>query len=109
VEYSRPQENGNKTDVRWVTFTNADGLGLRATGLPLLSVSAAHASKRDIEAAEYSMQLPRRAEIFVNLDLKQMGAGGVDSWSRNAWPLQPYRIPADQAYSYRYRLTPVAK
>jgi beta-galactosidase len=107
VDYSRPQENGNKTDVRWVTFTNADGVGLRAAGLPLLSVSAAHASTRDIEAVEYSMQLPRRPEIYVNLDLRQMGVGGVDSWSRNAWPLEPYRIPADQAYSYRYRLTPI--
>ena len=46
VEYSRPQENGNKTDVRWVELTNAQGLGLRAEGLPLLSVVARHVSVR---------------------------------------------------------------
>jgi len=28
VEYMRPQENGNKTDVRWVKLTNAAGVGL---------------------------------------------------------------------------------
>ena len=28
----RPQENGNKTDVRWVTLTNAQGVGLLAVG-----------------------------------------------------------------------------
>ena len=32
VEYMRPQENGNKTDVRWVKLTNADGIGLMAIG-----------------------------------------------------------------------------
>ena len=32
VDYMRPQENGNKTDVRWVKLTNAAGVGIRATG-----------------------------------------------------------------------------
>ena len=32
VEYMRPQENGNKTDVRWVKLTNAEGVGLMAVG-----------------------------------------------------------------------------
>jgi beta-galactosidase len=27
VEYMRPQENGNKTDVRWVALTNPQGTG----------------------------------------------------------------------------------
>jgi hypothetical protein len=48
-----------------------------------------------------------RPEIYLNLDLKEMGAGGIDSWSLNAYPMAPYRIPSGQAYSYRYRLTPV--
>lgn len=36
-----------------------------------------------------------------------MGAGGIDSWSLNAYPMTPHRIAGDQAYSYKYRLTPV--
>jgi hypothetical protein len=36
-----------------------------------------------------------------------MGAGGIDSWSANAYPMAAYRIAGDQLYSYRYRLTPV--
>jgi beta-galactosidase len=108
VDYSRPQENGNKTDVRWVSLTNRDGVGLMAVGDPLLSVGAAHVSKDDIERAEYSFQLPRRTEVFLNLDFAQMCVGGIDSWSRNAYPLEAYRLPADRPYSYRYRLKPVA-
>ncbi|MDR0799682.1 MAG: DUF4981 domain-containing protein, partial [Dysgonamonadaceae bacterium] len=32
VEYIRPQENGNRTDVRWMTLTNPEGIGLRIQG-----------------------------------------------------------------------------
>lgn len=31
VEYSKPQENGNKVDVRWIEFTNDTGTGVRFT------------------------------------------------------------------------------
>ncbi|HYT76351.1 MAG TPA: glycoside hydrolase family 2 TIM barrel-domain containing protein [Vicinamibacterales bacterium] len=109
VDYSRPQENGNKTDVRWVALTNDQGVGLMASGDPLLSVDAMHATKDDVERAAYSFQLPVRPETYLNLDLKQMGAGGIDSWSRNAWPMEPYRIPGNQALRYRYRLLPIAE
>jgi len=107
VEYMRPQENGNKTDVRWVALTNEQGIGMLAVGSPTLSVAARHFSKDDLEYAGYTFQMQPHPQIFLNLDWKQMGVGGIDSWSPNALPMQPYRIPSDQAYSYRYRLTPV--
>jgi len=107
VEYSRPQANGNKTDVRWVELTNEKGVGLRAEGMPTLSVEARHASRRDVEQAAYAFQVPRRPEVYLNLDLKQMGVGGIDSWSRAAYPMEPYRIPAGQPYSYSFRLRPI--
>jgi beta-galactosidase len=107
VNYSKPQENGNKTDVRWVALTNAQGIGLLAVGAPALSVSARHYSKQDTERAAYTFQMQRHPEIFLNLDLKQMGVGGIDSWSPNAYPLERYRITPEQPYQYRYRLTPI--
>jgi beta-galactosidase len=107
VDYSRPQENGNKTDVRWISLRNAQGVGLLATGRPLLSVAASHSSKDEIERAEYSFQLLRHRETFLNLDLKQMGVGGVTSWNADAYPLEPYRIPSDKPYSYSYVLSPI--
>jgi beta-galactosidase len=108
VDYSRPQENGNKTGVRWVALTNDSGVGLLAEGMPLLSVAARHVTKDDIEGASYSFELPRRGETYLNLDLAQMGVGGIDSWSPNAYPMEPYRIPSDRPYSYRYRLRPLS-
>jgi beta-galactosidase len=109
VEYARPQENGNKTDVRWVELTNQLGFGLRAEGLPLLSVGARHVKSSDIEQAAYTMDLPERSEIYLNLDLAQMGVGGIDSWTKLAYPMDAYRIAGNEPHAYRVRLLPVAR
>ncbi len=107
VDYSRPQENGNKVDVRWVALTGADGTGLLAVGEAPLSVSARHFTKDQIEQALYTHEMTPKPQVFLNLDMRQMGVGGIDSWSPNALPRAPYRIASDQPYRFRYRLSPV--
>ena len=47
--YVRPQENGNRSDVRWAALTDADGMGLLAIGAPLLNVSAWPYTMADLE------------------------------------------------------------
>lgn len=108
VDYSQPQENGNKTDVRWVALTNAQGTGLLAVGQIPLSVAAREYSNEEMDAADYSWKLKPSESIHLHLDHKQMGVGGIDSWTLNALPLPQYRIPSDEPYSYRYRLSPIA-
>jgi beta-galactosidase len=107
VEYMRPQENGNKADVRWAMLANAQGIGLLAVGDRPLSVGARHYSKDDMEQAGYTFQMKHHPQVFLNLDAVQMGVGGIDSWSLNAYPMTRYRIAGDQPHSFRYRLTPV--
>ena len=51
--------------------------------------------------------MQRHPQVFLNLDGMQMGAGGIDSWSPNAYPMAPYRIDSAQPHSFRYRLSPV--
>ena len=106
--YVRPQENGNKTDVRWIALTNSDGIGLLAVGKPLLSVSAWPYTMEDLEKAQHINELPERNKITVNLDYKQMGVGGDDGWSPNARPHPEYRLPS-KSYSYRFRLQPYSR
>jgi beta-galactosidase len=110
VNYSRPQENGNKTDVRWVELTAADGSAIRieALGQPL-SVRATHYPKSEVEAADYSFKLQRRPEVYLNVDGKQMGVGGIDSWSANAYPLPEYRIDPGARHQFSYRLLPFTR
>lgn len=112
--YVRPQENGNKTDVRWLALTDENGIGLLAVGMPcsgeglrrdepLLSVSAWPFSMDDLENAKHIHELPQRDFITVNLDYKQMGVGGDDSWG--ARPHPEYTLPS-KPYSYSFRLRP---
>jgi beta-galactosidase len=102
--YIEPQESGNRTDVRWVSFTDRAGTGLKATGMPLLYFSAWHFDAGELERRKHPSEIVRADDITVNLDYRQMGVGGDDSWG--AWPHREYRLPA-RAYEYRFRLEPV--
>ena len=104
-DYVRPQENANRTDVRWVALTKEDGVGLLAVGMPLLSVSSWPYTMEDLENAKHIHELPRRETITVNLDYKQMGVGGDDGWTERARPHPEYRLPLN-TYSYSFRLRP---
>ncbi len=73
--YLMPQENGNKTDVRWATFTDAKGAGLRIEGAPTFNVSAHHFTAHDLAAAQHTYELTPRPEITLNLDIAQAGLG----------------------------------
>jgi beta-galactosidase len=102
-DYVKPGETGNKVDVRWVALTNDKGIGLLAVGEPLLSVNALHHGTDDLNAGLHPFELPHRAYITLNLDLKQQGVGGDNSWG--AWPHQPFLLPC-RPYSYSFRLRP---
>jgi beta-galactosidase len=109
TNYVKPQENGNRCDVRWVVFTNMKGDGLLAAGDKLLSVSAWPYSMEELEKARHINDLPNRNYITVNLDDKQMGVGGIDTWSRNARPEPQFRLPSDKEYQYTFYLQPYSK
>lgn len=103
--YARPQESGNKTDVRWVNFTNPKGKGIRFEYADsLLSFSALPYTVEDLdpeaEKKQYhSGELIVRDKIYLHVDLLQLGVQGIDSWG--SLPLKEYRIPfKNQEYSY---------
>jgi beta-galactosidase len=103
--YARPQESGNKSDVRWLTVTNKKGKGLRIEfAKDLLNCSALPYALDDLdpeaEKKQYhSGELVARDEIYMHIDWQQTGMQGMDSWG--AWPLKKYQIPfANQEYSY---------
>jgi beta-galactosidase len=119
--YIRPQENGNKTDVRWVSFTNSEGNGLLSVGLPLLSISAHHNLMEDFESPvrtigriydgkevvnRHTTDVKERNLVSVNLDWKQMGVGGDDSWGARTH--QQYTL-TDKVYNYTFRLKLIKK
>lgn len=119
--YLRPQENGNKTDVRWVSITNQAGEGLVFIGQPLVEATASHVIMEDLESPERTDGRHRAGEkpvnrhttdvkfrdlTSVNIDFKQMGVGGDDSWGAVTHP--EYRLTGD-AYSYSFIIRPIVK
>jgi beta-galactosidase len=107
--YIRPQENGYRTDIRWVALTNQQGQGLLISGLPLFSMSALPYSIEDLDQGtkqnyRHTIDLIPRDYIDLNIDFKQQGVGGIDSWG--ALPLVKYQLPAQQ-YSFSYRMRPL--
>ena len=55
-----------------------------------------------MQAAEHPFELPKRDFTVLNLDFRQQGVGGDDSWG--AWPHEQFLIPCqEQTYSFRLR------
>ena len=107
--YIRPQENGYKTDIRWMTLTDETGFGLMFDGMPQFSGSALQNSIEDFDQGtrdnyRHINDIVPHDTVFVTIDMKQMGVGGDDSWG--ARPLPKYRIPAGD-YNFRFRIFPV--
>ena len=101
VPYIVPQENGNKTEVRWVALTNEEGVGLLAVGAPWLSVSVHHYTTGDLTEAAHTYELKRREEITLNLDYAQSGLGSA---SCGPGRLEKYQLrPEEVRYSVRLR------
>jgi beta-galactosidase len=103
--YVVPQENGNRTDVRWMLLSNKKGNGLLVTADSLLSMSAWPYTEENILHAKHTNKLKDPGFITLNIDLVQMGVGGNDSWSEVAEPLEEYRVKAKK-YNYTFYLMP---
>jgi beta-galactosidase len=119
--YARPQENGNKTDVRWASVVNKAGKGLKIKGQSLLNMSYWPYLQSDIDfvrgkdgsesasglvpvTTKHGADVPMRKLTTVNIDHLQMGVGGDTSWGRLVHP--QYTIDAIPR-SYRFTMVPI--
>jgi len=121
--YSRPQENANKTDVRWLAMKDKIGAGLLVVGDEVLNTSAWPYKQSDIDfiagkdgsesasglvpvTSKHGAEVPIRDLVTVNIDHKQMGVGGDTSWGRLVHA--QYTIPA-KSYRYGFTLIPIGE
>ena len=107
--YIRPQETGNRLDVRWVELLSSNGSGIKIYGEKLLNISALNFSMEDLDSGKRKTQkhagelIPRK-EVYLNVDGFQQGLGSINSWG--AKPLDPYILPY-KSYHYSYWVVPV--
>jgi beta-galactosidase len=108
--YIRPQENGYRTDIRTVSFTDDKGFGVQFEGYEQpICFNARNNTDYDLDPGlskrqQHSIDVDKRRELYVNIDLKQLGVGGDDSWG--ARPMKQYRM-LDDVYSYSYVITAI--
>jgi len=102
--YVRPQENGNRMDVRWFSLLDEDKNGVIIVGSQSLAFSLWHCSMEDIETTLHDYELPERNTWTLNIDYLQMGVGGDDSWG--ALPHEEYQIKPKK-YEYQYTIIPI--
>ena len=109
-DYIRPQESGNKTDVRWFHLTGASGAGLQVTGKQPLSVNALPFPYEDLyhraHGERHSSDIVAHGDGSVLIDAIQAGVGGDTGWNLDARPLVKYRVPL-KPLSYAFTLKPL--
>ncbi len=102
--YVRPQESSNKADVYRAKLLNTEGKGLQIESIhEPLSFSAWPFTQNQIEKANRIEELEFGKTTTINIDHKQMGVGGDNTWSIDARPHKPFRILA-KAYRYSFRI-----
>ena len=107
--YIRPQENGNRTDVRWAALTNKEDIGLFVSdiGGTHLSISAWPYSIEDLELANHTYDLPKREFITFNIDYKQQGVGGdIPALAKLH---KKYKLKSNEEYFYTFRIRGYSK
>lgn len=105
--YARAQESGYRTDIRWMSLLNRQGWGLLAEGKPLISAGVLHFN---MDRLEFDRHAPENNHggsmlnedlIWWNIDYKQMGVGGDNSWGARTH--SKYTLPYGN-YEYSFTL-----
>ena len=130
--YIRPQENGYRTDVRWVALADDIGNGMMIVSNTEkgLGISALHMPNEDFDTADgldygdsakvgldyridgipeintskHTNDIKEQNLVQLNIDLVQRGVGGNDSWGSK--PENKYLVYGDVEHQYSFYLIP---
>lgn len=112
VPYLKPQECGNKTDVRFAEITSAVGedaakgsTGLHFEANAPFEINALPWSPEELEANDHVYKLPVSSHTIARINYMQMGVGGDDSWSARTHP--EYTLQANRPYHFTFTVRPV--
>jgi beta-galactosidase len=115
VPYIRPQENGHRTDVRWMALTKDNGTGLLVIADSLIEFNALNNIVEDFDAGPnkdeklmHENDIKPGDLVEVHIDYRMMGLAGDNSWG--ARPYEQYQIkPGSEGIKYGFTLIPVNK
>ena len=102
--YADPQESGNRMGVRWakVGADEGDAMRIDALGEHLLEMACYPAAMDELEFAMHPADFMGSEVYTVNIDHRQSGLGGINSWGALALP--QYQITPDKTYEWSFML-----
>ena len=110
--YSRPQESGNKTDVRWMSLVDTAGAGLKVRGAAPIAINALAFPYEDLylrpRGAWKNSEIAPHGDGTLLIDMAQVGVGGDTGWSLDGRAHAKYRIKLEPA-SYSFTIAPAAR
>jgi beta-galactosidase len=116
VPYIRPQDNGYKTDCRWLALSNENNNGILFVATDKnFSFSALHMENEDFDTtaglnyedsntSKHTNDIKEKDLVQLNIDLGQRGVGGDDSWYSK--PQDKYQFKGDQKHEYSFYMIP---
>jgi len=105
--YVRPQENGRRSDIRWLSITDSSTRGIKFGGMDgdTFGASVWPYSQDDLIQTNHNSHLPLREVITVSLDCIQRGIGGDNSWGL---PVNDaYRIDLSETHQLSFSIAPL--
>lgn len=99
ARYLKPQECGNKTEVRYAKVTDDRGRGLLLAG-DRMYFSALPYTPHELENAAHANELPKVHYTVIRAALGQMGVGGDDSWGARVH--EEYLLPKDKRLKFEF-------
>ncbi len=114
VPYIRPQENGHRTDVRWLALSTNNGSGLLVVADSLIEFNALNNPIEDFDAGpnkdknlRHTYDIIPQNLVELHIDYRMIGVSGDDSWG--ALPHEPYLLrPSAKGHKYSFTLIPFA-
>jgi beta-galactosidase len=112
VPYVRPQENGHRTDVRWLALSRNNGSGLLVVADSLMEFNALNNPIEDFDAGpnkdknlRHINDIKPQPLVELHIDYRMSGVSGDDSWG--AMPHEPYLVrPSAEGHKYSFTLVP---
>ncbi|MBD0402029.1 glycoside hydrolase family 2 TIM barrel-domain containing protein [Flammeovirga sp. EKP202] len=106
VPYTRPQENGHRTDVRFVKWMDAKENGLEINAAETVEFNALFNPISDFDpgnskAQRHTFDIQPRDLIYICIDDQQAGVGGENSWSKRGLAMKKYQLdPSNCKFSF---------
>ena len=117
VPYIRPQDNGYKTDTRWLALSDENVTGILFVSETEKGVgfSALHMMNEDFDTtagidykssnnSKHTIDITKKNLVQLNIDLGQRGVGGDDSWYSK--PQEQYLYKGSERHSYSFYMIP---